>query len=145
MKFDYTNGFWLFSIIWQHADQVCACLMRWTNDLKQNLERTQNRRQRQSPNKATVTNTDLQQVVSDFISCGKARKAKEHKSRICCHILKVTSDLPFRKGYHSVSKKELLILNFRRVLNVVCFLLGHSPASEFCVPTFRNILYGPSS
>jgi len=28
-----------------------------------------------------------------------------------------------------------LISNFRRVLNVVCFLLGNSPASEFYMPT----------
>jgi len=31
-----------------------------------------------------------------------------------------------------------LILNFRRVLNVVCCLLGNSLASEFYMPTFRN-------
>jgi hypothetical protein len=37
-------------------------------------------------------------------------------------------------------KRELyfLISNFQRVLYVVCFLLGNSPASEFYVPTFRN-------
>jgi hypothetical protein len=33
-----------------------------------------------------------------------------------------------------------LISNFRRVLNVVCFLLGISPASEVYMPTFRNTL-----
>jgi hypothetical protein len=33
-----------------------------------------------------------------------------------------------------------LISNVRRVLNVVCFLLGNSPASEFYMPTFRNTL-----
>ena len=38
-----------------------------------------------------------------------------------------------------------LISNFRRVLNVVCFLLGYSPASEFYMPTFRNTLSLPSS
>jgi hypothetical protein len=38
-----------------------------------------------------------------------------------------------------------LISNFRRVLYVVCFLLGNSPASEFCMPTFRNTLSFPSS
>jgi len=38
-----------------------------------------------------------------------------------------------------------LISNFRRVLNVVCFLLGNSPASEFYMPTFRNTLSVPSS
>jgi hypothetical protein len=38
-----------------------------------------------------------------------------------------------------------LISNFRRALNVVCFLLGNSPASEVYMPTFRNILSVPSS
>jgi len=32
------------------------------------------------------------------------------------------------------------ISNFRRVLNVVFFLLGDSPASELYVPTFLNTL-----
>ena len=39
------------------------------------------------------------------------------------------------------SNIPLLISNFRRVLYVVCFLLGYSPASELCVPTFRNTRY----
>jgi len=30
------------------------------------------------------------------------------------------------------------ISTFHRVLNVVSFLLGNCPASEFYVPTFRN-------
>ena len=38
-----------------------------------------------------------------------------------------------------------LISNFRHVLNVVCFLLGNSPASEVYMPTFQNILSVPSS
>ena len=38
-----------------------------------------------------------------------------------------------------------LISSFRRVLNVICFLLGNFPASEFCMPTFRNTLSVPSS
>ena len=39
-----------------------------------------------------------------------------------------------------------LILNFRRVLIVVSFLLGKSPASVYyCIPTFRNSLSVPSS
>ena len=36
--------------------------------------------------------------------------------------------------------QTFLISNFRRVLNVVCFLLGNSPASEFYISTFRNII-----
>jgi len=39
----------------------------------------------------------------------------------------------------------ILISNFRRVLNAVCFLLGDSPASEIYMPTFRNTLSVPSS
>ena len=35
---------------------------------------------------------------------------------------------------------SFLISNFRRVLYVVCFLLGNFPASEFYRPTFRNTL-----
>ena len=38
-------------------------------------------------------------------------------------------------------KLNYLISNFRRVLNVVCFLLGNSPASVFYMPTFRNTLF----
>ena len=40
---------------------------------------------------------------------------------------------------------EFLISNFRRVLYVVCFLLGNSPASEFYMPMFRNTLSVPTS
>jgi hypothetical protein len=36
---------------------------------------------------------------------------------------------------------DFLISNFRRVLYVVRFLLGNSPASEFYMPTFRNTLF----
>jgi len=38
-----------------------------------------------------------------------------------------------------------LISNFRRVMNVLCFLMSNSPASEFYMPTFRNTLSVPSS
>jgi hypothetical protein len=36
---------------------------------------------------------------------------------------------------------KFLISNFRPILNVVCFLLGDSPASEIYMPTFRNSLF----
>jgi len=39
----------------------------------------------------------------------------------------------------------ILVSNFRLALNVVCFLLGNSPASEFYMPTFRNTLSVQSS
>ena len=38
-----------------------------------------------------------------------------------------------------------LISNFRRVLYLVCILLGISPASDYGLPTFRNTLSVPSS
>jgi hypothetical protein len=38
---------------------------------------------------------------------------------------------------------NFLILNFRRVLNIVYVLLGISPASDCVLPTFRNPLSGP--
>jgi hypothetical protein len=34
-----------------------------------------------------------------------------------------------------------LLSNFRRVLYVLCFLLGNSSASEYYMPTFRNTLF----
>ena len=42
-------------------------------------------------------------------------------------------------------RKEFLISNFRRVLNVAFLLLGDSPASEFYMPTFWNTLSVPYS
>ena len=42
-------------------------------------------------------------------------------------------------------QRVFLISNFCCVLNVIFFLLGDSPASEFYVPTFRNTLSDPSS
>ena len=38
-----------------------------------------------------------------------------------------------------------LISNCRRVLNLVCILLGISAASDCCMPTFLNTLSVPSS
>ena len=38
-----------------------------------------------------------------------------------------------------------LISSFRRVLYVVCFVLGNYPASGFYMPTFWNTLSVPSS
>jgi hypothetical protein len=45
----------------------------------------------------------------------------------------------------AASTTDFLISNFRRVLYVVCFLLGNSLASEFYMPMFRNIASVPSS
>ena len=48
-------------------------------------------------------------------------------------------------SWNSSKYNVILISNFRRVLNVVCFLLGDSRASEIYMPTFRNNLSVPSS
>ena len=45
-----------------------------------------------------------------------------------------------------VTNKALyLAVGDRNVSNIVCFLLGNSPASQFYMPTFRNTLSVPSS
>jgi len=44
-----------------------------------------------------------------------------------------------------VTLKFFLISNLRCVLNVVCFLLGNFPVSEFYMPTFWNTLSVRSS
>ena len=49
-----------------------------------------------------------------------------------------------QKKEHNMTD-EFLISNFRRVLYVVCFLLGNSPASVVYMPMFRNTLSVPSS
>jgi len=47
--------------------------------------------------------------------------------------------MEFNSAFKGLSNVSLfLISNFRRVLNVVCFLLDNSPAYEFYMPTFRN-------
>ena len=58
----------------------------------------------------------------------------------CCHRLLILSHMNLFtascvKIFHNTC---LLISNFRHVLNVVCFLLGDSPASEIYMLTFRN-------
>ena len=63
-----------------------------------------------------------------------------------CYISKERFDYKRRSLPQSVGTNiHFLISNFCRVLNVVCFLLGNSPASEFYMPTFRNTLSVPSS
>ena len=50
-----------------------------------------------------------------------------------------------RKKEKKKMARATLVSNFRRVLNLVCILLGISPASDSCMPTFRNTLPVPSS
>jgi len=55
------------------------------------------------------------------------------------------STISFFISVDSLSLRVFLISNFRRVLYVICFLLGKSPASEFYMLTFPNTLSLPSS
>ena len=48
-------------------------------------------------------------------------------------------------NYDDYDDDGFLISNFRRVLNIVCILLGISPASDCGLPTFQNPLSVPSS
>jgi len=50
--------------------------------------------------------------------------------------------LPNVQKHAQINKEgKFLISNFCCVLNVVRFLLGNSPQSEFYMPTFRNTLF----
>ena len=63
---------------------------------------------------------------------------------IYCHCI---FPLNFLRNRH-IFEPEVSGINdssFRRVQNVVCFLLGDSPASDLYMPTFRNTLSVPSS
>ena len=54
-----------------------------------------------------------------------------------CLVTEEKAGTPLRHG----SGKVFLISNFRRVLNVLYFLLDNSTAPEFYMPTFRNTLF----
>ena len=61
-------------------------------------------------------------------------KAEQRRSCLILFLLEVNETLfPVYKIQPSY---PFLISNFRCVPNVVCFLLGNSPASEFYMPTF---------
>jgi hypothetical protein len=47
--------------------------------------------------------------------------------------------------FKNLRKNTMLISNFRLVLNLLCILLGNSPASDCGLPMFRNPLSVPSS
>jgi len=47
-----------------------------------------------------------------------------------------------RGGYiMTLTRKLILISNFRRAVNVAFFLLGDSPASEFYAPSYQGIMF----
>jgi len=63
--------------------------------------------------------------------------------RLTINTILTSGDVLSRaEGVYSWS---FFISNFRRVLNVLCFLLGNSPALKFYMQTFRNTQSVPSS
>jgi len=57
---------------------------------------------------------------------------------VCCIVNVCVS---FMLIYETISKEQFLNSKFCRVLNVLCFLLGNSPASEFYMPMFRDTVF----
>ena len=51
----------------------------------------------------------------------------------------------FKDTLVCVGRSKVLDFKFRRVLNLLCILLGISPVPDCCMPTFRNTLSVPSS
>ena len=51
----------------------------------------------------------------------------------------------YHQNINSTDELIFLISSFRRVLYVVCFLLGNYPASGVYMPTFQNTLSVPTS
>ena len=80
--------------------------------------------------KCVKAGSDIHICASSFNLCGTNNQASRS----------IFSYLPGQ-----VKGNSFLISKVRRVLNVVCFLLGNSLACEFYVPTFRNTLSVPSS
>jgi hypothetical protein len=90
-----------------------------------------------------------------FCNCAKASKHYAFNAVYwnCLLVLSLSWKLYIFRGqrisvshtcWYKLTGFKSLISNFRRVLYVVCVLLGNSPASEFYMPTFRNTLSVPS-
>ena len=75
-----------------------------------------------------------------FIStnCGLLYRKKKSLS---CFRSKNVGERIWTSRTRDIMSYLLLISSFRRVLYVVCFLLGSYPASGFYMPTFRNTLF----
>jgi hypothetical protein len=72
------------------------------------------------------------------------RNAWQHSSRGHSKTLQLSRSLYSYRSAIPQSPAYLLLFlisSFRRVLNIVRFLLGNSPAPEVYMPTFRNTLF----
>jgi hypothetical protein len=70
-------------------------------------------------------------LVLQHLNCGYKKDSRPRSIQM----------IHFDTKRYSKSFEMFRISNFRPALNVVCFLLGNSPASEFYMPTFRNTLF----
>jgi len=61
------------------------------------------------------------------------------------HLLTTTQTQSSLFHYYFSSFSILFICRLLVIYFIVCFLLGNSPASQFCMPTFRNTLFVPFS
>ena len=88
-----------------------------------------------------LTNSFEKGSTKDHLLCSKEHPIKEQ------YLIHSTSPgyvLESSSWVGNIAREArvlFLISNFRRLLNVTCFLLGNSPASEFYMPTFRNTLF----
>ena len=67
-------------------------------------------------------------------------KWNAHVQSLASKLSTVSFMIKSLKEILSTNIIQNLISSFRRVQNVVCFLLGDSPASDLYIPTFRNTL-----
>ena len=84
----------------------------------------------------SVSRFDCAWVYHDV---GEGKYTNVFTVHVYCTVPTFRGSVVFRFVRRKVFK--FLISNFPPVLNVVCFLLGNSPASEVYMPTFRNTLF----
>ena len=75
----------------------------------------------------------LYHIIPDYLTKGTIFGGKKSFNIKCV----------FWSSLQLLSEIFLILRRTKRdmIINVVCFLLGNSPASEFYMPTFRNILF----
>ena len=79
----------------------------------------------------------------------RSEKCVVRRFRHCVNVIECTYtnlDSTVEPTAHKQAiRYSLLLLCYKPVQHVACFLLGNSPAAEFYMPTFRNTLSVPSS
>jgi len=78
--------------------------------------------------------------------CGAGVISIQQVQKWCCYFPTdqvIVTDGTELAISHIRLRCHFFVSNLRRVLNVIFLLFGDSPASEFCMPTFRNTLSIP--